>query len=320
MNRSRSGRFTPLVSVVVPAYNEAGFLTHTLQSLRAQDYPNLELIVVDNSSEDATAAVAREHGVQVIHEPRRGVAYARQRGFEAAQGTIVATTDADTVVPHDWVSRIVAQFEKDESLVAFGGLYRLHSGPITARMLVLPKLMHKLWRWDRYVTGGWRLAGANMAVRADAFHAVGGFDTSRQLGEDDELSIRLRQAGTVLLDPTLIVSTSGRRYRRGMARGLATYLPHVILESWLQTGTFNRLPTVREEHVSLRSRLAFWAGMIVILLALPFHATLQARIVRAEDYSELKLNAGRAYAVQYVNRSKDSAHAVLDRLPELPSR
>ena len=94
-------------SVVVPAYNEEGFLAETLRSLRHQDYDGAyEIVVVDNNSTDATAEIAGSFGVRVVSELEPGVCQARQRGLSEARGEIVVSVDADTLYPPDWLSRI----------------------------------------------------------------------------------------------------------------------------------------------------------------------------------------------------------------------
>src|SRR5215207_10515133 len=98
------------LSVVIPAYNEGSYLDASLTSLRQQDFSgSYEVIVVDNNSTDDTAAIASAHGARVLHEPRRGVCVARERGTRAARGEIVISTDADTVHPADWLTRLDAQ-------------------------------------------------------------------------------------------------------------------------------------------------------------------------------------------------------------------
>jgi hypothetical protein len=111
----------PLASVVVPAYKEAKNLPLTLASLLNQEFKDFELIVVDNGSTDKTTAIAKDLGARVIGEDRRGIAHARQAGFLSSKGGIIVTTDADTVVPPDWLSRIVKKFREDTNLVAIGG-------------------------------------------------------------------------------------------------------------------------------------------------------------------------------------------------------
>ena len=116
-----------LTSVVIPAYNEEQYLGRCLAALARQTYPadRFEVIVVDNGSTDTTAEIARRYGgVRVITKPRKGVARARQAGFAAARGAVIASTDADTVVPPFWVARIAEYFRADPALGAvYGPVY-----------------------------------------------------------------------------------------------------------------------------------------------------------------------------------------------------
>ena len=106
----------PLVSVVVPAYNAAWSLDETLASVCAQTYPELEVLVVDDGSTDATAEVAatwsgRDPRVRLISKPNGGVASARNRGMREARGVYVAPIDADDLWAPDHVERQVAALE-----------------------------------------------------------------------------------------------------------------------------------------------------------------------------------------------------------------
>jgi peptidoglycan-N-acetylglucosamine deacetylase len=234
----------PMISVVIPAYNEAKFIERALESLRQQDYPNFEIIVVDNNSQDRTAEITKRYGVTVIYEARRGVAYARNAGFRAAHGEVIATTDADTILPPHWLSHIARKFQNNPLLVAYGGLYSLNSGSLQAR-LFFPRAAYVLWRIDKYINRGWSLTGANMAVRRHAFRTVGGFNTDLHVGEDADLSQRLKRLGSVVFDKTLLVSTSGRRYRNGLWRATFEYLPNALARGIFKKHAFNRLPPIR---------------------------------------------------------------------------
>src|SRR5919107_4015031 len=94
---------TPRVSVIVPAYNAAGFLKRALHSALAQTMPNLELIVVDDSSKDSTLDVARnvaahDPRVRVLHNERnRGMYATYNRAIDAARGEWIAALDADDI-------------------------------------------------------------------------------------------------------------------------------------------------------------------------------------------------------------------------------
>jgi len=258
----------PCVSVVVPAYNEENNLPLALASLLNQEFKDFELIVVDNGSTDETPVIAKTLGAKVIAENRRGVAHARQAGFLSSKGGIIATTDADTVVPPDWLSRILKEFREDTNLVAVGGLYRFYSGPPLVRAF-FPRVAHPLWRIDRRITGGWSLPGCNMAVTKEAFLKVGGFNANLHLCEDADLAQRLRSVGNVALRPDLVVATSGRRYRNGLMNGLLIYAPNLLLLYVLKKRRCNRLPTVRQELPS-RSSLAFRIAALTLLLVYVF--------------------------------------------------
>lgn len=239
----------PLISVVIPAFQEEKFLPRVLQSVLGQEYKNFELIVVDNNSSDKTAEIAKKFGAKVLFEPRQGVGFARQAGFLAAKGDIIATTDADAILPENWLSRIAKEFKNDNDLAAFGGLYTLYSGPVTARLAIF-YLARFLWIWDKICSGGWNLAGANLAVRKSAFLRVGGFDTRFSLCEDVDISRRLRNVGEVAFDPNFRVQTSGRRYRYGLLFGLMTYAPNHIARVLFKKNKFVKLSTVRKESSS----------------------------------------------------------------------
>ena len=99
-------------SVVIPCFNEENYLKRTIKSLQSQDYKgNFEIIVVDNNSTDNTAIIAKRLGVRVISEKNPGVCFARQKGTLSASGSIVISTDADTVFKKNWLSKIDKKFE-----------------------------------------------------------------------------------------------------------------------------------------------------------------------------------------------------------------
>src|SRR6185312_476288 len=107
----------PLVSTVIAVRNDADGLAHTLTALSAQTLSadRFEVIVVDDASRDATAAVARSHaGVRLISLPdAQGSYVARNRGLEAANGAVIAITDADCRPEPQWLERGAARIAAD---------------------------------------------------------------------------------------------------------------------------------------------------------------------------------------------------------------
>jgi glycosyltransferase involved in cell wall biosynthesis len=111
----------PLISVIVPARNEEKYLGNCLEALSKQDYPNYEIIVIDNASNDSTSKVARKYTNKVFREEKVGLSYARTRGFKESRGEIIARTDADSRAPDDWLTRINDIFSKNTRLIAVTG-------------------------------------------------------------------------------------------------------------------------------------------------------------------------------------------------------
>lgn len=214
----------PFVSVVICAYNEEKGITNCIAAVKNQTYPKkrYEIVVVDNASTDKTAEVARLSGARVVIEKHKGIAYARQKGSLSAKGEIIAFTDADTLVPKNWLESLIGPFEKDENLVAFGGTYRITTGSPLAKF-VINHGMYYLYLFARIITGGWILIGPNMAYRKKAFEKTGGFDTGLLQGEDTDISQKLKKIGKVRLSNDFYVYQSARRFEKGLIKGLISY-------------------------------------------------------------------------------------------------
>ncbi|MDO8639753.1 MAG: glycosyltransferase, partial [bacterium] len=247
-----------------------------------QNYKNFEIIVVDNNSTDDTVKIVESAGVKLITEKRKGVGFARQAGFLAAKGEIVATTDADTILPKDWISRIVSEFKKDKNLAAFGGLYTLYSGPITAK-IAISFFAYPVWYCNKVLLGGWSLPGVNFAIRRDSFLKIGGFNTELRLEEDVDISQRLRAVGKVKLDPDFLVQTSGRRYRNGLLAGIFNYYhPSNLARTLLKKNKFKNLSDVRVEK-SLFRKLSFLPFLLSLLLLFGFFYSSNPNISQAKS-------------------------------------
>jgi len=109
----------PLVSVVVPTFNRAGQLGEAIDSVLAQTYPHWELIVVDDGSQDETprCLAAYSHPIRTIRQENRGVSAARNRGFQAANGDLIALLDSDDYWLPDKLAVQVALFRQHPSLM-----------------------------------------------------------------------------------------------------------------------------------------------------------------------------------------------------------
>src|SRR6266850_2536377 len=235
------------VSVVIPAYNEEVLLPACINSLLLQDYEGeVEIIVVDNGSTDRTAAVARSRGVRVVKESKHGYSRALARGFAAARGDIIASTDADTVVPRFWISRLVREYETRPGVVAVGGEI-VFCNPNRRARLFTHGLLPVLNRLDRNCPEGPHLWGANFSVRRDVFEAAGGWNLDFNLQVDTEFSERLRAFGQVVLLEDLPVYTSCRRWNRMLGRSLFLYATNFFSLELRGRPLWRAFPDVRDE-------------------------------------------------------------------------
>jgi len=90
----------PIISIIVPAYNEEKYLPKCLWALTHQDFKlPYEIIVVDNNSADKTKKIAKKFGARVVFEKKKGLLKARDKGIKSARAELIAITDADTLVP-----------------------------------------------------------------------------------------------------------------------------------------------------------------------------------------------------------------------------
>src|ERR1035437_2340280 len=110
------------VSVIIPAHNEEAYIGAVIKKVLALDYPDFEVIFVDNASTDKTAEIARGFGVKVLTETRKGTGWARECGRLEAKGEIIANLDADCLPDPDWIKKGVKLFS-NEKIYAVNGPY-----------------------------------------------------------------------------------------------------------------------------------------------------------------------------------------------------
>jgi lipopolysaccharide/colanic/teichoic acid biosynthesis glycosyltransferase/GT2 family glycosyltransferase len=185
-----------VISVVVPAYNAAATLGDCLRALSQQtrDRDSYEVIVVDDGSTDATADVARTHGVRLVRQANAGPAAARNRGAREARGELLLFTDADCAPAPDWIERLSAPFS-DPEVVGAKGVYRTRQRSLVARFVQL-EYEEKYARMARQEQIDF-IDTYSAAYRRGVFLANGGFETLFRTAsvEDQELSFRLARKG-----------------------------------------------------------------------------------------------------------------------------
>lgn len=186
----------PKVSVVVASYNSANTLKPCLESLRNLNYSDYEIILVDDGSTDATPQLAPLYPTvrYFRHHTNLGLSVARNTGIAAAEGEIVAFTDADCRADEDWLYYLVADLITGE-FAGVGGhnLLPPEDSPTAAAVMVSPGGPAHVMLTDREAE---HIPGCNMAFFKHALEAIGGFDPIfRKAGDDVDLCWRLQQAG-----------------------------------------------------------------------------------------------------------------------------
>jgi len=213
------------VSVVIPARNEEGMLAACLTALSLQSDPVDEIIVVDNDSTDGTAATARSHaGVVVLTERRHGITYARNTGFDAATGDVIARIDADTMVTPGWAASIRRAFATDPDLAGLtgpAGFTRLSSGDrvVGRAAYAFGRTVHELMIGERPV-----MYGHNMALSRPAWARIREVVSSGDaaISEDLDVSLALLHSGQRIgHEPGMLVTIAVERTLR--YRKLAGY-------------------------------------------------------------------------------------------------
>jgi glycosyltransferase involved in cell wall biosynthesis len=178
-------------SIIIPAFNEENHLARTLDHinqavvyLRDKEDQSIEVIVVDNNSEDQTASVARASGATVVSESDHNISKVRNTGAGAATGDILIFIDADTLIPENLLLRI-SQATSDP--VCVGGSADTDYQPVRFSL----GLYLRLWRILGKITG--MAQGATQFCRRSIYVSLGGYDERLYLGEDVDFFWRLKR-------------------------------------------------------------------------------------------------------------------------------
>ncbi|RZU75782.1 glycosyl hydrolase family 2 [Micromonospora kangleipakensis] len=274
----------PRISVVVCTYNGEPTLRDCLDGLLKLDYPDYEVIVVNDGSTDATAAIAAEYPCRVISTENRGLSAARNTGMRAATGEIVAYTDDDARPDPDWLTQLALTFlSTDHAGVGGPNIPPPGDGSVAECVANAPGGPIHVLISDREAE---HIPGCNMAFRKRCLEAIGGFDVQfRTAGDDVDVCWRLQDQGWSLgFNPAAVVW----HHRRNSLRAY-----------WRQQRGYGRAEALLERkwpekyngpgHLSWRGRLY---GLGLLHTALPvrwrvYHGTwgggLFQRLYRPAD-------------------------------------
>ena len=246
------------LSFVVPAYNEEAYLPACLESILAQTGElgdAVEIIVVNNASSDRTLQVAMGFkGVRVVDEPRKGLTFARQAGFAASTGELIANVDSDSRLTPGWVQTVLKEFASEPKLVALSGPFIYYDMSPSQRVSVrvfyaIAYLVYAVNRW--VLRAGSMVQGGNFVLRRTALEKIGGFNTAIAFyGEDTDIARRMNQVGKVKFTFKLKMLSSARRLKKEGTLRIA--LRYTINYFWT---IFGKTPYTKE-YTDIRDQAA----------------------------------------------------------------
>jgi len=254
------------LSFVIPAYNEEAYIGACLDAILEQtrDLEHLtEIIVVNNASTDSTREIVLRYiaqhgsGIRLVDESRKGLPYARQAGFLASTGSLIANVDADSRLTPGWVEKVLTTFRNHEAngdsrtpLVSLSGPLVYYD--LTQRQRRLVSVFYGMawltYAMNKYILRvGSMVQGGNFVLSRAALEAIGGYDVSITFyGEDTDIARRLHAVGKVHFTFDLKMYSSARRLKHeGM---LTMALRYAVNYFWT---TFFKRPFTRE-HIDIR--------------------------------------------------------------------
>lgn len=201
-----------MITVIIPTFNEEENIAQCLVSLSHQTVPRseYEIIVVDGGSKDKTCEIAQKYADTVFTQTSKKVGGARNDGIMASKGDITATTDADCILPPDWIRNIANDFLDPAVVQVYGPVYPIEEGLGNKFSLLLANTFSRIGYYSRtfYYT-----LGCNTAFRKQAIINAGMYRCI-DAGDDLEIAMRMKDQGKICFDGRLKVGFSMRRYQQ----------------------------------------------------------------------------------------------------------
>jgi glycosyltransferase involved in cell wall biosynthesis len=201
----------PLVSVVIPVFNGERFLREAVDSVLAQEYSPLEIIIVDDGSTDGTEALAKSlpEPVRYLRQTNKGPAAARNRGIELAQGNLIAFADADDLWPQGKLELQLPYLIQDSQIdIVLGRI----------QQVVLSTTSDGQTQSEEFAEPAFSVNLGSAVIRRSVFEQVGLFDETMRYSEDVDWFMRAREAGAAIVTIDA-VTLLYRQHEQNMTRG-----------------------------------------------------------------------------------------------------
>lgn len=202
------------ISFIIPCYNEEKNIERCILSIIEEIHSQkiqAEIIVVDNNSTDKTVSIAERYGVKVVREPKKGVVWARQRGYLSAKYNLIANIDADSFILPGWIYSALKEVD-DSKVVALTGPLNFYDASYWVRIST------KVYYLGAYISNkciGYTIQGGNCLIKKQYLDLCNGYDTSIAFyGEDTITAKRLGKYGKIKFVPAMVIDSSSRRLKQ----------------------------------------------------------------------------------------------------------
>ncbi len=192
----------PLISCIMPTKNRRRFVAQSLRYFAEQDYPNKEIIIINDGSSDKTPQIVQKYPVRLINTEEKGISHARNLGYLQAKGEYVAYTDADCTVVPKWLSVMISHFQ-DSAVALVGGITIFQTdGSLSSlyRQIEFEKRNQNVSQGEVNWAGG-----PGCVFRKKVLEEIGGFNPKWEHGEDAEISFMIAEKGyKIIKEPRAI--------------------------------------------------------------------------------------------------------------------
>jgi len=195
----------PLVSVIIPNYNHAQYVSDAINSVLTQEYRNYEIIVVDDGSADNSREVITkfDEPVQYIYQKNAGLSAARNTGIKASKGSLIGVLDADDMYEPDFLSTLVAVLQEtpDADGIYCGYQFVDHKNNLLPQIEVRPVDYDKLY--DALLDGNF-FVPESIFLRRTVYDNVGLFDEALRACEDWDVWLRVTKKYKIIHSPNIL--------------------------------------------------------------------------------------------------------------------
>lgn len=260
--RDRSPAFAELVSVVIPCYGQAHFLGEAIESVLAQTYPHLEIVVVDDESMDNASQIASRYpGVRCVRERNSGMAGARNVGIRSTNGDYLVFLDADDRLLPDAIEVGLRELEKHPECACAIGAYRrtAHDGqPLNTH--AQPPVQHD--QYAQLMRDNWAGFPARAIYRRSLFEHVRGFEVELDAAADFGFNLAVAREFPICSHPALVAEH--REHGRNVSANAATMLVETLAAMRQQRPYVKSDPELKRAYrAGIRYWRRYWGGLLV---------------------------------------------------------